>query len=132
MIRTIFSVVVFTSLTAALSLKAEPTPTPKPRSAQKTKKEIAKVAPAKPLPLGWSLVNGVWMHSGGYKFVNGQVIRIGTQTHKRPPKPPTPAELNAAKKKTGPLSPADAAATKAAQKERNMAPRPASQTGTHL
>jgi hypothetical protein len=36
------------------------------------------------------------------------------------------------KKKTAPKTPAEIAAEKAAQRERNLAPRPASQTGSHL
>ncbi|HKP92504.1 MAG TPA: hypothetical protein VJS88_01310, partial [Chthoniobacterales bacterium] len=85
-----------------------------------------------PLKEGWSLVNGVWMHSDGYKFVNGQVIRTGSQTHKRAPKPPTKAEMEAATKKKGPPTAAELAAEKAAERQRNLAPRRASQTGTHL
>jgi len=49
------------------------------------------------------------------------------------PPPPTKAEIDAAmKKKTAPKTPAEIAAEKAAQRERNLAPRPAPQTGTHL
>jgi hypothetical protein len=73
------------------------------------------------------------MHSDGHKFVNGQLIRTGTQTHKRPPKPPTQAQMDAAtQKKKGPPTPVEIAAQKAAERERNLTPRPAPQTGTHL
>ena len=92
---------------------------------------MPKVAPAPPLKAGWSLVKGVWTHSDGYQFVKGQVIRVGTQTHPKPPAPPTKAEMDAAMKKTAP-KPVDPAAAKAAERERNLAPRPAPQTGTHL
>ncbi|PYJ87279.1 MAG: hypothetical protein DME70_06685, partial [Verrucomicrobia bacterium] len=62
-----------------------------------------------------------------------QVVRVGTQTHKQPPKPPTKAEMDAAiKKKPATKTPAEIAAEKAAQRERNLTPRPAPQTGTHL
>ncbi len=77
------------------------------------------------------MVNGVWVHSDGYKFVNGQVVRNSPQTHKAAPKPPTQAELNAAAKK-GPKTPAQLATDKAAERERNLTPRPAPQTGSHL
>lgn len=138
MLKKIISLVVLSSLTGLVALKAEPSPTPAPSSHRysnkKTKKEAAvKIVPAAPLPAGWSLVNGVWMHSDGYKFVNGQLIRVGSQTHKRPPKPPTQAEMDSAtKKKKGPPTPAEIDAAKAAERQRNLQPRPAPQTGTHL
>ncbi len=134
MIRTILSVAVLTSFTGAAALKGDPSPT-RNSSSSKHKKETKaapKVVPAAPLKPGWSLVNGVWMHSDGYKFTNGQVIRVGNQTHTKPPKPPTKAEMEAATKNTRPQTPADAAAKKTAEREKNLAPRPAPQTGTHL
>lgn len=131
MLKKIISLVVFFGLIASFALHAEPTPRRQPQSSKKMKKEpVLKIAPAKPLPLGWSLVNGIWTHSDGYKFEKGQIIRTGTQTHKVPPKPPTKAEMNAAtKKKPAPL---DAAAAKAAERERNLRPLPSRQTGTQL
>jgi hypothetical protein len=138
MLKKIISLLVLASFTGIVALKAEPTPTPAPSNHRKSSKKIKKEArpklvPAAPLPEGWSLVNGVWMHSDGYKFINGQVIRTGTQTHKRPPKPPTQAQVDAVtKKKRGPLTPAEIAAEKAAERERNLRPRPAPQTGTNL
>jgi hypothetical protein len=138
MFKKIISLVVFASFPAVLALKAEPTPTPAPnkdrQASKKIKKEPAiKLVSVAPLPEGWSLVNGVWMHSDGYKYINGQVIRTGSQTHKRPPKPPTKAEMEAAtKKKKGPPTPAEISSAKAAERERNSRTRPAPQTGTHL
>jgi hypothetical protein len=111
-------------------LEADPTPAPKKKQKQTTTTKVAP-APVAPVKEGWSLVNGVWTHSDGYKFVNNQVMRVGTQTHKKPPKPPTKAEMEAATKKTAPKT-LDPAAAKAAERERNLAPRPAPQTGTHL
>ena len=111
-------------------LKADPSP--RPSKNKKETKTAPKVVPLAPLRQGWSLVNGVWTHSDGYQFVKGQVVRVGTQTHKKPPKPPTKAEMDAATKKPAPKTPADAAAAKAAEREHNLAPRPAPQTGTHL
>jgi hypothetical protein len=133
MIRSIFSIAVLTAVAATAPLKADPSPSPRDSSSKNSKetKSALKVVPAPPLKPGWSMVNGVWMHSDGYKFVNGQVVRVGTQTHTKPPKPPTKAEMDAAMKKS--KTPPDAAAAKAAERQRNLAPsRPASQTGTHL
>jgi hypothetical protein len=137
MIRTTLSIGLLTGIVTTGTLKAEPSPTPSSKkqtatTSKTTSTKTSKVAPAPVTKEGWSFVNGTWIHSDGYKFVNGQVIRVGTQTHKKPPKPPTKAEMDAAMKK-GPQTPADAAAKKAAERERNLAPsRPASQTGTHL
>jgi hypothetical protein len=128
MIRKIFLVVALTSIVSMVTLQAQ---TPKKKSRHPKSNATSQVAPASQLVPGWTLTNGVWVHSDGYKFVNGTVIRTGTQTHKPPPKPPTQAQLDGAKKKSAP-SPADAAAAKAAERERNLAPRPAPQTGTHL
>ena len=133
MIRTILSIAVLTTFIGAAALKGNPSPT-RHSSSSKNKKETKaalKVVPAAPLKPGWSLVNGIWNHSDGYKLVDGEVIRVGNQTHKRPPKPPSKTEMDAAKN-TRPQTPADAAAKKAAEREKNLTPRPASQTGTHL
>ena len=133
MIRTILSIAVLTSFAATAALKADPSPSNDSRSSKKkSSKTVPKPVPVAPQKLGWSLANGVWTHSDGYQFVNGQVIRVGTQTHKKPPKPPTKAEMDAATKNTRPQTPADAAAKKADEREKNLTPRPAPQTGTHL
>ena len=129
MIRTILSIVLLSSFVIA-SLKADPPSNKKKET--KTSKTAPKIVPAPALKEGWSLVNGVWTHSDGYQFVKGQVIRVGTQTHKKPPKPPTKAEMEAARKNTRPQTPTDPAAAKAAEREKNLTPRPAPQTGTHL
>lgn len=142
-IRNIISFLILTAL-SAVTLQAEPTPTSAPKTAKKevptpekkvrSSKTISalKVTPAAPVAEGWSVANGEWVHSDGYKYVKGQVIRTGSQTHKRPPKPPTPAQLDAGRKRKAPPTAADASAAKAAEKERNLRPRPAPQTGTHL
>ena len=127
MIRTILSFAVLLSLVATAAA-AEPSPS----KTRRHSKAAPKVVPAAPLKLGWSLVNGVWTHSDGYQFVKGQVVRVGTQTHQKPPPPPTKAEMDAAAKKAPPKTPAQIAADKEAERQRNLAPRPASQTGTHL
>jgi hypothetical protein len=134
MIRTIFSIAFLASFAATATLRADPSPS-SDSSSSKNKKEAktaAKVVPVVPPKPGWSLVNGVWTHSDGYQFVKGQVIRVGTQTHKKPPKPPTKAEMDAATKKTGPKTSADPATARAAERERNLRQIPAPQTGTHL
>jgi hypothetical protein len=128
MTRKIFLVVALTSIASMVSVQAQ---SQKKKSHHTKTNATSQVAPATPLASGWTLNNGVWIHSDGYKFVNGSVIRTGIQTHKPPPKPPTQTQLDAAKKKTAP-SAADAAPSKAAERERNLAPRPAPQTGTHL
>jgi hypothetical protein len=143
MTRNILSLIMVTTLAAAVSLKAEPTPTPKPTSSQnankverqkpraKTKAAL-KIVPSTPLAEGWNNVNGEWIHSDGYKYINGQVIRTGAQTHKAPPKPPAKALLKSAKPKPTPSPDPNSAAAKAAQKEKNLRQIPAPQTGTHL
>ena len=127
MIRTILSVAILATFTTTSVLRADP---PKNR---RTKRSTPKLEPATPLASGWSYANGVWTHVDGYKLVNGQVVRSGVQTHKKAPAPPTKAEMEAVmKKKPAVKTPAEIAAEKAAQRERNLAPRPASQTGSHL
>jgi hypothetical protein len=127
MIRTILSIAVLSSFVIA-TLQAEP---PLKKEATKKSKPVMKMTPAPALKEGWSLVNGVWTHSDGYQFVKGQVLRVGTQTHKKPPKPPTKAEMDAAMKKPAPKA-VDPAATKTAEREKNLRQTPAPQTGTHL
>ena len=131
MIRTILSIAILGAFGSA-SLQAEPPS--KKHSSSKKNETTPKIAPAAPLVSGWSYAGGQWTHVDGYKLVNGKVVRSGVQTHKKAPPPPTKAEMEAVmKKKTGPKTPAEIAAEKAAQRERNLTPsRPASQTGTHL
>lgn len=123
MIRTILSIAVLSSFFVG-ALQADP-------PSKKKSNSVFKVTPAAPLKSGWSLVNGIWTHSDGYQLVKGQVLRVGTQTHKKPPKPPTKAEMDAALKKPASKA-ADPAAAKAAEREKNLTPRAAPQTGTHL
>ena len=125
MTRNILSLIVLTTLAAGVSLNAEPTPQAKTNAA-------AKIVFASTSAKGWSYVKGEWIHADGYKYVNGQVVRIGAQTHKRPPKPPSKALLNSVKIKPTSTPVPGSAAAKAAERERNLRPPPASQTGTHL
>ena len=143
MTRNILCLIVLTTLAAAVSLHAEPTPSAD-RTPSKNANKVAsqkpqaktnaapKIVPASPLMEGWNYVKGEWIHSDGYKYVNGQVIRTGAQTHKRPPKPPSKALLNSVKIKPTPTPDPNSAAAKAAERERNLRPRPAPQTGSHL
>lgn len=131
MLKKTIALLVFSSFIGGVALNAEPTPSSKKKSSRKTKKQTTAVAP---LPLGWSVVNGIWTHSDGYKFVNGQLLRIGTHPNKRPPSPPTKAQMDAVMKKNvrKPMTAEEIAAAKAAERERNLRPRPASQTGSNL
>ena len=134
MLKKTISLLVLSCFIGSVALHAEPAPSSKKQRNKKAKKEtVAAITPAAPLPEGWSLVNGVWTHSDGYKFEKGQLFRIGTHTHKRPPKPPTQAQMDAVtKRKKAPPTPAEIAAAKAAERERNLRPRPAPQTGSNL
>ena len=129
MIRTILSLAIFGALATA-SVQAEP---PSKKRSEKTETTTPKIVPATPLVSGWTYSNGVWTHVDGYKLVKGKVVRAGVQTHKKAPLPPTKTEMDAAmKKKPAAKTPAQIATEKAAERQRNLAPRPASQTGTHL
>jgi hypothetical protein len=130
--RNILRLIVLTTLVAAVSLHAEPTPSAERTSSKNATKVAPKTVPAPPLAEGWSYVKGEWIHADGYKYVNGQIIRIGAQTHKRPPKPPSKALLNSVKTKPATTPVPGSAAAKAAERERNLRPTPTSQTGTHL
>ena len=127
MIRTILSLTLLASLLATTAVKADPP------SRKKKTHSSSKAGPVTALASGWSYNNGVWTHIDGYKLVNGQVMRSGVQTYKKPPSPPTKAEMDAVmKKNAAPKSAAELAAEKEAQRQRNLAPRPAPQTGSHL
>ena len=141
--RNFLSLLVLTALASAVSLPAEPTPRADRTSSKKANKVVSQQPQAKtdaapkivsvpPLVEGWNYVKGEWIHSDGYKYVNGQVIRTGAQTQKRPPKPPSKSLLNSVRVKPTPTPAPNSAAAKAAEIERNKRPRPAPQTGTNL
>ncbi|MEY2572959.1 MAG: hypothetical protein QOJ87_1172 [Verrucomicrobiota bacterium] len=137
MTRNILFLTLLATLATPASLPAEPSPSPNPPLRQNAKKADAekplpKTDPAPSLKEGWNYVKGEWVHSDGYKYVKGQVIRIGAQTHKSPPKPPSKALLDSVKAKPTATPDPNSAAGKAAERERNLRQRPASQTGTHL
>ncbi|MEY2577806.1 MAG: hypothetical protein QOI49_630 [Verrucomicrobiota bacterium] len=90
---------------------------------------------------GWMYVNGEWVHPAGYKFVNSKVLRTTAKAGKTFPNPPgklaleNPAMLTPRTKSAGAASvpQEQTAAEKAAEARRkNLTPRPAPQTGTHL
>ena len=128
MIRNILSLILLTILAAAVSNCADPT-----ASVDRTASTnaVPQTVPA-PSAEGWNYVKGEWVHPDGYKYVNGQVIRAGAQTHKGPPKPPSKALLASVKTKPTPTPDPNSAEAKAAERERNLRPRPAPQTGTQL
>jgi len=130
-------IVAFSITTVAAVAFADPksteerTSTKRQTQAQSTGKTV--ITP-KSLTAGWHNINGEWLHSDGYKYVDGRVVKLKKQTnvHARPPKPPS-AELLKSARTTPTATPAqNSAAAKAAEKERNLRPRPAPQTGSHL
>ena len=143
MTRSILSLIALTMMAVGGPLNAEPTPTSERNSSKNATKRASQNTPAKtdaasktqpatPLAEGWNHVRGEWIHSDGYKYVKGQVVRAGPQTHKKAPNPPSPALLNSVKIRPTPSPDPNSAAAKAAEIERNKRPRPAPQTGTRL
>ena len=84
---------------------------------------------------GWTYLNSEWVHPDGYKFVNNKVIRTTAKTGRKFPNPPGSLALKNPTK-LAPQSKQNhdgrSAADKAAEREKNLYQRPASQTGTHL
>jgi len=86
---------------------------------------------------GWNYLSGEWVHPDGYKFLNNKIVRTTANSGKPFPKPPGKLALeNAAMLASRPKPAATDARTsaeKAAEERRkNLTPRPASQTGSHL
>ena len=121
----------------AIALQAAPTPTPAPkRNSTKSEKISGPQETLAQSANGWTYVKGEWVHPEGYKFVMGKVLRTTARTGKAFPKPPGKLALDNAQKLTPATNPAPdtkTAAQKAADERRkNLAPRPAPQTGSHL
>jgi hypothetical protein len=137
----LFGLTALAIVATSLLLNAQ-TPTPASRSTAllnqnesanaQSKDKSRKDASLQTMPRGWHLVNGQWIHSDGYKYADGRVIAIGSQPHARAPKPPSKDLLESVKSKPSPTPDPKSAAAKAAEKERNLQARPASQTGSHL
>lgn len=86
---------------------------------------------------GWTYLKGEWVHPEGYKFLNNKIIRTTAKTGKAFPKPPGALALeNPTMLTTRPkpaANDAKTAAEKAAEeRQKNLTPRAASQTGSHL
>jgi hypothetical protein len=89
---------------------------------------------------GWMHVNGEWVHPDGYKFVNNKVLRTTAKAGKTFPNPPgklaleNPTRLTPRTQAPGSIpKEAQTEAEKAAEvRRKNLTPRPAPQTGTHL
>jgi hypothetical protein len=91
---------------------------------------------------GWIYVNGEWVHPDGYKFVNNKVQRTTAKAGKTFPNPPgklaleNPAKLTPRTKSDAARSVPEKAQTEAEKavetRRKNLTPRPAPQTGTHL
>src|SRR5687768_7845946 len=124
------------------NLRAEP-------PSQKTSNSTAALARLIESANDWTYVNGQWVHPEGYKFLNNKIVRTTAKTGKAHPKPPAKlAQENAAKlaqQNPAKLAPrtssaatpyfedARIAAEKAAEvRRKNLTPRPAPQTGSHL
>lgn len=138
------NVLVFLALTSfAVASLASPTPSPS-RKGTSSKKEEHKKAKKSTLSEqlivsanGWSYVKGVWVHPEGYKYVNRQVFRTTARIGRVAPMPPGKLALDNAQKlspKTGSTQvvPQTEAEKKAEQVRKNLTPRPAPQTGSHL
>jgi hypothetical protein len=128
--RTLSFLLAFTSLTIALQAAPTPTPGPKRTSNANAADEIAKSAN------GWSYVKGEWVHPDGYKYVNGKVLRTTARPGHAFPKPPGKLALENAQrlpaKNAAPANTKTPAEKAAEERQKNLEPRPAPQTGTHL
>jgi hypothetical protein len=123
-----------TVVLSGASLKAEP-PSTKTSSSTAAWARLIKSAN------GWTYVNGQWVHPDGYKFVYNKIVRTTATTGRAYPEPPgklaqeNPAKLAPRTNSAAAPSPEDVrvAAEKAAEvRRKNLTPRPAPQTGSHL
>jgi hypothetical protein len=138
--RPLLFLVAFTSFAIALQASPTPTPSPKRSSSKSEKKSGGQKTVSEEIALsanGWSYNNGEWVHPYGYKYVNGKILRTTARAGGVFPKPPGKLALENAQKLTaGTVSAPESAKTaaeKAAETRRkNLEPRPAPQTGTHL
>jgi hypothetical protein len=139
--RAVFLVVAAVFLLSDTGLRAEPPGKSERTRSSSSAKKTTDRSPTRAQLLesanGWMYVNGEWVHPDGYKFLNNQIIRTTAKTGKSVPRPPGKLALENPTKLKSATAPAkdDAktAAEKAAETRRkNLEPRPASQTGTHL
>ncbi len=91
---------------------------------------------------GWTNVKGEWVHPEGYKFVNGTILRTTARPGRTVPRPPgklalanpdklTPEAVAASEVASKSVA-EKTASDKAAERARNLAPRPAPQTGSNI
>ena len=125
------------AIAAAIILSGAGLEAAEPSSKKKSRSRAALIESAN----GWIYVNGQWLHPDGYKFVNNRIVRTTAKTRGVYPKPPgklaleNPAMLTPRTKSAAASSAEDAqvAAEKAAEvRRKNLTPRPAPQTGSHL
>jgi hypothetical protein len=91
---------------------------------------------------GWTNIKGEWVHPDGYKFVNGKILRTTARPGRTVPTPPgklalahpdqvTPEAVAASEVATKSTA-EKTASDKASERARNLAPRPAPQTGSNI
>jgi hypothetical protein len=126
--------IIATVLLGGANLQAEP-PSAKTSNSAATRDRVIESAN------GWVYANGQWVHPEGYKFVNNKIIRTTAKPGRAYPEPPgklaqqNPARLAPRTTPAAAPSPQDSrvAAEKAAEvRRKNLTPRPAPQTGSHL
>ena len=145
--KTGFSLFIAATLAlAGAALNAEPPAKSedKPSSSRSTKTTSVDPVRARIIESanGWMYVNGEWVHPDGYKFVSNKVMRTTAKASRTFPNPPgklaleNPTTVAPRLKSTTAPSVSEKAQTEAEkaaeQRRKNLAPRPASQTGTHL
>jgi len=134
--RTLLFLLAFTSF--AIAIQAAPTPAPGPkRTSDKSEKMSGPQETIAQSANGWTYLKGEWVHPEGYKFVNGKILRTTAKTGRAFPKPPGKLALENAQKLTAKTNPAPQNAKTEAEKaadirRKNLAPRPAPQTGSNL
>src|SRR5262245_60520777 len=138
----ILSLVTFAVAVTAQTTSAQES---KQKSSTAAKKEAVRVIPNDALlqsANGWTYVNGEWVHPDGYKLSNGRILRTTARAGKAVPQPPGKLALENPQKLTpgatanlenaSKVATDKAAAGKAAERARNLAPRSAPQTGSNL
>ena len=127
--RNALYLVLATSLALIASpVKAEPAAKTNSRSSVSSQKSGDKKTT--PAVYGWTFVKGEWVHSDGYKFVNGKVLRTTAKPGTAAPKPPSKLALeNAQKLNETTMTDAE---KKAEERRKNLAPSRTHQTGSNL
>jgi hypothetical protein len=133
--RNVFCFLVTISLAmTAPTLRAEP-PKSKHSSARTEKSRNTTANALLESANGWNYVKGEWVHPQGYKFVNGKILRTTAKYGQPLPKPPgklaleNPQKLTQQSKSIATQSEAE---KKAEERRKNLQPRPAPQTGSHM